>query len=46
MQYSCDLRAMVRAQMSFEAIICCDLAQNLETVQFLISKKDVDKPKL
>ena len=31
---------------SFEAVSYCDLAQNLETVQFLISKKDLDKLKL
>ena len=28
--------------LSFEAVSYCDLAQNLETVQFLISKNDLD----
>ena len=30
--------------MSFEAVSYCDHAQNLETVQFMNSKKDLDKP--
>ena len=37
-------RSRVRAEMSFGAVSCCDLAQNLETAQLLISKKDLDKP--
>ena len=34
------------AEMSFEAVSYCDLAQNLETVHFLFSKKDLDRPKV
>ena len=30
--------------MAFEAFSYCDHAQNLETVQFLISKQDLGKP--
>ena len=37
-------RPRVIAEFSFEAVSYYDLAQNLETVQFLISKKDLDKP--
>ena len=37
-------RSRVCAEMSFGAVSCCDLAQNLETAQLLISKKDLDKP--
>ena len=34
----------MHAEISFEAVSYSDFAQNLGTVQFLISKKDFDKP--
>ena len=36
-------KTRVCAEISLEPVSYCDLAQNLETVQFLISK-DLDKP--
>ena len=46
MQYSRGLlvaeRPRVCTEMSFEAVGYYHLAQNLEAVQFLISKKDLD----
>ena len=36
-------RPRVGTEMSLEAVSCCDLVQNLETVQLLISKKDLNK---
>ena len=32
------------AEISFEVVSYCDFVQNLETVQFLISKMDLGKP--
>ena len=37
-------RPKVCTEMTFEALSYCDLVQNLETVLFLISLKDLDIP--
>ena len=39
-------RPRVHAEKSMEAVSCCDHAQNLEAAQLLISKRDLNKPKL
>ena len=42
--YFVEERPKVHAEISSEAVSYCDLAQNLERVQSLNSKKDLDKP--